>query len=186
MLVGSREYLLKCFHEEGGGGCRRGPRAHRGCRLLIRGAAELRGVNVPREGGTAIPESLAITGSLSERALLGEAVTLSALLSLQDVPGASVVATGERGSLPRPPRAGQLNQTACVIARGRRQSPCLNEASYCAACCLICCQASNRSVVNVVFSFFFLWSPQAVRTDSRNNPAATDVTGWNNQDSNQW
>lgn len=48
-----------------------------------------------RGGGTAIPESLAITGSLSERALLGEAVTLSALLSLQDVPGVSAVATGE-------------------------------------------------------------------------------------------
>lgn len=68
-------------------------------------------LGVCREGGTAIPESLAITGSLSERALLGEVVTLSALLSLQDVPGVSMVATGERGSIPRPPRAGQLNQT---------------------------------------------------------------------------
>lgn len=52
-----------------GQGRKRGPRAHTGCRLLIRGAAEIRGVNVPREGGTAIPESPAITGSLSERGL---------------------------------------------------------------------------------------------------------------------
>lgn len=73
---------------------------------LTRAAGSLGVPDVPsREGGTAAPRSLAITGSLSERALLGEAVTLSALLSLQDVPGVSAAAAGGRGSIPRPPRA---------------------------------------------------------------------------------